>query len=118
VHVKVIGSGNSDFGSGETDLRGIYVADGIRGKTTVIAQLDRNQYAFFRGETHLGPQPQPGQSSPAEPSADADMQMDSKTQLLEGLKGGNYKIQQEQQEKLQELYNNPNQGGFGGGGMF
>jgi uncharacterized protein YfaS (alpha-2-macroglobulin family)/TolA-binding protein len=124
VHVKVIGSGNSDFESGETDLRGIYVADGIRGKTTVIAQLDRNQYAFFRGETHLGPQPQPGsgQSDPfgdghAAP-AEENMQMDSKSQLLEGLKGGNYKIQQEQQENLQELYNNPNQGGFGGGGMF
>ena len=38
VHVKVIGSGNEDFVSGQTDLRGVFVADGIQGAATVIAQ--------------------------------------------------------------------------------
>ena len=38
VHVKVIGSRNDDFVSGETDLRGVFVADGIEGTSTVIAQ--------------------------------------------------------------------------------
>jgi alpha-2-macroglobulin len=39
VQVKVIGSNNSDFVSGATDLRGVFVADGIRGSSTVIAQM-------------------------------------------------------------------------------
>ena len=38
VHVKVIGSGNQDFVSGTTDLRGVFVAEGIRGYPTVVAQ--------------------------------------------------------------------------------
>ena len=37
VHVKAIGSADSEFRSGETDLRGIFVADRIHGKATVIA---------------------------------------------------------------------------------
>ena len=55
VHVKVIGSENDSFVSGETDLRGVFVADGINGEATVIAQLDSDRYAFFRGSTFLGP---------------------------------------------------------------
>ena len=40
VHVKVIGSANTKFTSGETDLRGIFVADAIRGTSTIIARPD------------------------------------------------------------------------------
>ena len=53
VHVKVIGSSNRDFVSGETDLRGIFVADAIRGTSTIIARADKNRYAFYRGKTSL-----------------------------------------------------------------
>lgn len=59
VHVKVIGSANREFVSGETDLRGIFVADGIRGTSTVIARADKNRYAFYRGKTALGSAPRP-----------------------------------------------------------
>ena len=48
VQVRVIGSGMSDFVSGTTDLRGIFVAKGVRGAPTVIAQGDAGRYAFFR----------------------------------------------------------------------
>jgi outer membrane protein assembly factor BamD (BamD/ComL family) len=54
VHVKVIGSGNDEFISGETDLRGVFVADGIRGTTTVIAEAEGGRYAFYRGKTLAG----------------------------------------------------------------
>jgi len=66
VHVKAIGSADSEFRSGETDLRGIYVADNLRGKATVIAREGDSRYAFFRGSAWLGaaenaavPPPQP-----------------------------------------------------------
>ncbi len=58
VHVKAIGSADKEFRSGETDLRGIYVADNIRGKATVIARAGETRYAFYRGETWLGAPPQ------------------------------------------------------------
>ena len=58
VHVKAIGSRNSDFVSGQTDLRGVFVGDNLTGTSTVIAQADGGRYAFFRGTQELGPPPQ------------------------------------------------------------
>jgi len=52
AHVKVIGEGNSDFVSGDTDLRGVFVADDIKGRATVIARHG-DEYAFYRGKTAL-----------------------------------------------------------------
>ncbi|QDV45560.1 tol-pal system protein YbgF [Stieleria neptunia] len=53
VHVKVIGSANDQFVSGQTDLRGLFVADGIEGTGTVIAVGQNDQYAFHRGSVFL-----------------------------------------------------------------
>eukprot|EP00913_Durusdinium_trenchii_P013388 g12569.t1 len=57
VHIKVIGSANREFVSGETDLRGIFVADAIKGTSTIIARAEKNRYAFYRGKTTLGKAP-------------------------------------------------------------
>ena len=65
AQVKVIGNHNRDFISGETDLRGVFVAEGISGEAAVVARKGKAGYAFFRGTTNLGaakPQvPQPPQ---------------------------------------------------------
>jgi tetratricopeptide (TPR) repeat protein len=58
VHVKVIGSNNTEFVSGDTDLRGIFIADGIQGIPTVIARDKSNRYAFYRGKDWIGPKEQ------------------------------------------------------------
>lgn len=75
VHVKVIGSGNEEFVSGQTDLRGIFVADGIAGTATVIARDRQDRYAFYRGRTMLEGEPEAQkapvqQAAPQEPAAD------------------------------------------------
>ncbi len=57
VHVKAIGTADKEFRSGDTDLRGIFVADNLRGKATVIARVGDARYAFYRGTEWLG-QPQ------------------------------------------------------------
>tara|TARA_R110002096_G_scaffold52503_8_gene137119 strand:+ start:33967 stop:41973 length:8007 start_codon:yes stop_codon:yes gene_type:complete len=49
VDVRVVGSGAQGFNKGETDPRGLFVADGVQGRATVIARLDDRHYAFFRG---------------------------------------------------------------------
>jgi len=65
VHVKAIGSADTEFRSGETDLRGLFIADNVHGKATVIAREGESRYAFFRGETWLGAPPNaPAESSP------------------------------------------------------
>ena len=69
VHVKAIGSSDSTFKEGETDLRGIFVGDGLNGTATVIARDEQNRYAFYRGKKPLGnarpkantPKPKPAQ---------------------------------------------------------
>jgi tetratricopeptide (TPR) repeat protein len=73
IHVKAIGTKDSEFRSGETDLRGIFVGDNLRGKATVIAREGDSRYAFYRGEKWLGapetapPAPQPAaQRRPAQ----------------------------------------------------
>ena len=53
VHVKVIGSRDSKFRSGETDLRGIFIADNVNGTATVIARKGE-EYSFHRGTVQLG----------------------------------------------------------------
>ena len=112
VHVKVIGSRNGDFVSGATDLRGVFIADGIQGQSTVIAQADPTRYAFHRGQTDLAPQPARGQAQRAaeEAPAEAAAPAKSKADLLEGLQRANVKFQAEQVEQLQQTYQSDDQG--------
>ena len=68
VHVKAIGSADTDFRGGETDLRGLFIADNIRGKATVIAREGESRYAFFRGDAWLGAP----ENAPAVPAKQED----------------------------------------------
>jgi hypothetical protein len=54
AHVKAIGEANKSFRSGYTDLRGVFCADDIRGRGTVIVRREE-EYAFYRGRTVLQP---------------------------------------------------------------
>ncbi|MCY2929560.1 MAG: hypothetical protein NTV86_08720 [Planctomycetota bacterium] len=73
VYVKAVGSAEAAFRGGQTDLRGIFVADGIRGQVTVIARSGESRYAFFRGQTWLGaPKEQLREATPAIQRVDTD----------------------------------------------
>jgi tetratricopeptide (TPR) repeat protein len=70
VHVKAIGSADKEFRSGETDLRGLFVADNVHGKATVIAREGDSRYAFYRGGTWLGAPA----NAPAKPAQQPDLE--------------------------------------------
>jgi tetratricopeptide (TPR) repeat protein len=53
VDVRVVGSDSGTFQRGKTDPRGLFLADGVNGFATVIAQKGE-QYAFYRGTAALG----------------------------------------------------------------
>jgi hypothetical protein len=97
VHVKVIGSENRDFVSGETDLRGIFVADGIRGVATVIARDSKGQFAFHRGSAYLG---EPVRRGGARGRAEAQQEVD----YLSNVRDSNYMYQHSRQEGQKALY--------------
>ncbi|MDV6029297.1 MAG: tetratricopeptide repeat protein [Phycisphaera sp. RhM] len=124
VHVKVIGSANDQFVSGQTDLRGLFVADGIEGTSTVIAVGQNDQYAFHRGSVFLQ-QPrreelnrQPAQANdPFGAPADAQPQQPAAGQnvkggkaLLNNLFNQNDVFQQEQKMNIEGLMNNRREG--------
>jgi hypothetical protein len=104
VLVKVIGSGNSDFVTGETDLRGIFKADAIRGATTVIARAQSNRYAFFRGTKLLAQ----AAEAPAPPDAAKQQApaQDSGQSLLENLDRNKNELQQQQRDSYRSLLRN------------
>jgi hypothetical protein len=68
VQVKVIGSNNPQFFSGETDLRGVFVAEGVQGQVTAVVRKETSEYAFYRGSAYVG---QPVAPAPAPPQAGA-----------------------------------------------
>jgi hypothetical protein len=86
------------------------VADGIRGKSTVIARAEDSRYAFFRGQTELvqeaipapSAQPQSGgeKQSGGKPAASPSLEK----QLLEGLQEQNKSFQMEQRDNLKKIY--------------
>lgn len=113
VHVKVIGSLNPQFVSGSTDLRGVFVADGILGTSTVIARVGQNRYAFHRGKIPLGNIPQPNaseQAPSAEKPANGTAVPNGKDGLLDQLYRQNGDIQREQRGNYRNLLKNKKQG--------
>ena len=112
VQVKVIGSDNPEFISGTTDLRGVFVAETVRGMVTAVAKKGELEYAFYRGTTFVGPQMLPvggedalvrSQKAEAAPNQPPGESLDS------NLKSQNSANSVKQLNRLQERYNQPAQ---------
>ena len=89
VHVKAIGSAEQAFHSGETDLRGVFIADGVRGTATAIARDEDARYAFYRGTTWLGAPPE------ATPVMGTPVQQLKQVDYLDNLRRQNETMQQQ-----------------------
>jgi hypothetical protein len=88
VHVKAIGSNDNTFQHGETDLRGIWKAESLTGKPTVIARDTRGRYAFFRSELNYSGSERGSSDdafgAPAEQQAKPSKKIDFKGNLEKG----------------------------------
>ena len=110
VHVKVIGSRNAEFVAGRTDLRGVFIADGIQGRATVIARKDSDQYAFYRGQTELLPAPTPSAAPQVPVDKKPQAAGEDRRELLRGLQESNTLLQQQQIENLRQNYQQQRKG--------
>ena len=114
LQVKLSASSGGGFRDGTTDMRGVFVADGLGGLATVVVRQSAGRYAFFRGKTPLGGQmvqnfisnapPAPtqggqnGQMPGGQPLADQP--------LDQNLRGLNNQNSLKQMERLNERYKN------------
>jgi TolA-binding protein len=109
VLVKVIGTDNASFLSGSTDLRGVFVAEGVRGQVTAVARRDPAQYAFYRGKTYVGRTPEP-----SKPGMMGNRPMiqpaDAPADLGKNLKQMNSESQIRQIERLENRYKDGRRG--------
>ncbi len=106
VDVRVIGSANNSFTSGETDPRGIFVADGVRGSATVIARHGEAHYAFHRGTELLAQEPAQPQRPQAQTRGQAEnmiFEQQEGAAYFSNVMGMNRAIQGERGGKLQEM---------------
>jgi len=122
VHVKVIGTRNNKFKDGATDLRGVFVADGILGRSTVIARAGDGQYAFHRGTLDLGPPPAPpatpkpqsaapqGRAGQAPGQSMESAPEGAQQELLQELFKSNRMIQEQKGKELKDLYEKKSKG--------
>jgi uncharacterized protein YfaS (alpha-2-macroglobulin family)/TolA-binding protein len=104
VQVKVIGSNDREFVSGETDLRGVFVAEGIQGVVTAVARKGTAQYAFYRGVNYLGMRPTgpTDAAAPRQPAAGAPNQA-----LDANIKQQNSDNSLRQLQRLERRYGTP-----------
>jgi alpha-2-macroglobulin len=107
VNVKVIGSNNPLFLSGQSDLRGVFVAEGVNGQVTAVARRDTTQYAFYRGTQLVGAPPE--SSRPAPPGAKMPGQSEA-SDLGKNVKDLNYSNSSQQLDRLEKRYQNTRSG--------
>ncbi|MFO0961048.1 MAG: MG2 domain-containing protein [Isosphaeraceae bacterium] len=101
VQVKVIGGDNPEFLGGMTDLRGVFVAEGVRGQVTAVARQGTGRYAFYRGTQYVGSPPVP-QAPAAAPTGQPQVEGQS---LESNIRGQNFDNQSRQLKRLEERYN-------------
>jgi tetratricopeptide (TPR) repeat protein len=97
VLVKVIGTDNPTFLSGQTDLRGVFVAEGVQGQVTAVARKGSGQYAFYRGKAQVGEASKTDKKA-AKPGAEANESLDNNLKIQNSINQGR------QIDRLQERY--------------
>jgi tetratricopeptide (TPR) repeat protein len=108
VQVKVIGSATPEFFAGDTDLRGVFVAEGVRGQVSTVIRKDAAAYAFYRGTEYLGQQPAPAATAREQNVERQAPQNPALNQALDAnLKLQNTSNNLKQIQRLQERYKNP-----------
>jgi len=104
VQVKVVGAADPEFRSGETDLRGVYSAEGLHGAATVVVRKGASEYAFHRGATYLGQPPQANA-----PADQAEKPKEESQSLDANIRSLNRSNNLKQIERLQNRYQAPPQ---------
>jgi hypothetical protein len=102
VQVKVIGSQNPTFFSGNTDLRGVFTAEGVHGQVTAVSRQGTGRYAFYRGTTYVGAPPAP--PAPSDANAPASNAPVATPSLEDNVRMQNNSNSIKQLQRLEQRY--------------
>jgi len=106
--VRVVGSRDGSVRVGSTDLRGVFVAEGIHGKCTVVAQVvsgSDSSFAFHRGAVDLVPEPAKMKDArPMQQMADFEVQNTAEFRKV------NEQVQNKNRRALEDLLNRQQEG--------
>ena len=101
----MIGTDNPTFFSGQTDLWGVFVAEGVHGQVTAVARKGAGQYAFYRGKARVGAlPPPPGQGQDRARRRSPDETLDNNLKIENSIN------QNRQIDRLQDRYKPMQQG--------
>lgn len=106
VHVKVIGSAMSQFRTGETDLRGVYIADGVAGSATAIARDEMGHFAFYRNPTAT----MLAMAPPMQQRMQAGTKMERQVDYFSNISDDNESIQMSNQLYLEDIFGQQQEG--------
>ena len=118
--VRVKGSGDEEFTSGETDLRGVYTIEAVKGNVTAVVRKGTGRYAFYQAETSMTapPPPPPTEKDPAAgEKGKAPEPAPAKPSLDQNLKIQNETNRARQMDRLEKRHGQGTQGGAGMGGF-
>ncbi|MAE75802.1 MAG: hypothetical protein CMJ85_02905, partial [Planctomycetes bacterium] len=108
AEVKVVGERDGRIRTGKTDQRGIYVADELQGRATVLVRVG-DAYAFHRGKVYFGGMPQPQTAeTKARPAQKSKGLLRFKALRMNDIQ--NFQLQQQRDKLLKQLYRNRQQG--------
>jgi outer membrane protein assembly factor BamD (BamD/ComL family) len=111
LQVKLSATHSPGFRDGATDLRGVFVQDGLLGQATIVVRQSAGRYAFFRGKSPLGGAMTQGfqVNSLGRPNVNMPAQAADKSQSLDqNLRGLNLQNSQRQMERLDQRFDDEN----------
>ena len=108
--VKVVGEHDGKIRSGKTDLRGIFVADDLQGRATVLVKHGED-YAFYRSKSAFGfATPLTSTKRPSKGRFKAKKNLKQKFDALLMNQRSNALNMQQRGKQLQDLYQNKQRG--------
>jgi outer membrane protein assembly factor BamD (BamD/ComL family) len=111
LQVKLSATNSAGFRDGSTDLRGVFVQDGLQGLVTVVVRQSAGRFAFYRGKIPLGGSIVQGfspASPPQTPALNTSGGVEAGQSLNSNLLFESKQNVQRQMERLEQRFDNNN----------
>ncbi|MFH1745786.1 MAG: outer membrane protein assembly factor BamD, partial [Planctomycetota bacterium] len=110
VHMKVIGTRMQRFVAGDSDLRGVFVAEDVQGYPTAVARDAAGHFAFHRSPGAVLAMLERDEPADEKPQEEQELSREKKTDYRFNLSSDNTQIQLGNEAKLKEMFKQQQKG--------